>query len=317
MTEIDVDQATAMAWSTFHDTLVAALGRMRRGDRIRLEVPVASEALEGDVPYVGLVAGDDAGIVAWVPANETLDPTCAMDPAAERFLASMGWERQGDGPFQVSFGHDEASHGAALVMHALRQVFAVVHPVFLEPDAAAMDVLHPGWDEEPDDDEDGCAHLVADDGLEPWGEDEEPLGLVCESPDELRDATRRALVGTLGYVPVIDEDGDIPVAGNGVVLWVQVGADEPRLVLFSTVVVGIKRRSAAMVEVGLLNRDHPYLKFRLVDDRVSVRAELPALPFCPAQLRLVVERMQEALCSTSGDLVARCGGEPWAVFGSA
>ncbi|HET7683953.1 MAG TPA: hypothetical protein VFK34_09845 [Marmoricola sp.] len=315
MTDIDVDEAMAMAWSTFHDRLVEGVGRMRRGDRIRLEVPVAGEVLEGDRPYVGLVAGDDARMVAWLPANETLDPTCAMDPAAERFLASMGWERQGDGPFEVSFGRDEASRGAALVMHALQQVFAVVHPVFLEPDAAAMDVLHPGWDEAPDEEE--CGHdLVADD-LEPWAEDEEPLGLVCESPAELRDAARRALVGSLGYVPVVDDDGDIPVAGNGALLWVEVCVDEPRLVLFSTVVAGIKRRGAATVEVGLLNRDRPYLKFRLVDDRIVVRAELPAVPFCPAQLRLLVERMQEALCSTPGDLVARCGGEPWAVFGSA
>lgn len=316
----DVDEATALAWHGFHTRLAEVLGQDDERVWLRFGVPVGAEELAGESPWLRVMrfSGKDR-MVLWLPGNDKLDPAYALGADAQRFLLDNGWECHDDKAFALRLRGAESGEAAAQAMHALRQVFGVVHPAFLELNAGAERLMGPlrdlvEDDDQDDEDEEACSCPAGAHDLEPWGEDEEPLALVCETPLELLDAARRALVASLGYLPCLDDDGDIPVPGDRAMLWVQATADEPRLELFAPMVDGVRRRGAATIEVGLLNRDQPHLKFRQVDDRIMVRAVVPALPFCPAHLRLVVDRMQTVLRESSGDLAIRCGGEPWAAF---
>jgi hypothetical protein len=333
MTDVDVDQATALAWSRFHQLLVDGFERHDGADGGRIwatfRVPGAV-ADSGPTPAVRVFRPSQAqGIYVWIADTDHLDPAYRVGEDARRFLVDNGWEQLGS-TFAVRDEPDTRAL-AAQVMHALRQVFGVVHPAFLELGNGALALMGPGWaalvgpveadlaaagdDEEPEGEEERCTCADGDHDLQPWAEGEEPLAVVVESSDELLDAARRSLVPLLGHLPCVDEDGDIVVAGDRALLWVAVSDQEPRLDAFSTILTGVRRRAQAAIEVGLLNRDHPLLKFRLVGDRVVVRAELTAVPFCPAQLRLVVDRLHDALSDVAGDLAARCGGEPWALHG--
>jgi hypothetical protein len=182
-----------------------------------------------------------------------------------------------------------------MAVGALRDVFAVTHPAFLDIDGMAPEEAQPYLP----------TRSVTDEAA--WAEDVE-RAVMPSGPDHLRELVDEALTPLFGEAPQHDEDGDIPVPWGSSLVFVHVNEDAPVVELASTVVVDVVDRDRAAFEVGVLNRDQQYLTFILIGDRVGARLNLPACPFVPEHLRFMLTGMSFRLDEIGEDLVARVGG---------
>ena len=299
--DLDLDRATMRAWRQFRDELADHVVAMEDDDVTVVEVESClDEKTGGAAPYVQFCAHGDGLVRAEVSSNEYLDAEVALGPHAEATLLELGWEAPthavGDGPdsgsanFHLDAGRREGDRLAAMAVAALREVFGVPHPAFLAwPPAAEQ---RPGAQASTGDDDRSA----------------EPLAVMPESHEHLRELVGAALTPPDGPAVEHDEDGDIPLAMGSALLYVRVGDAAPVVELFAFVARGVREVERAPFEVAVLNRDTRIVKFVLLDDAVLATLHLPAAPFAPRQLRGLVSAMAEVIDRVDDDLVARLGG---------
>jgi hypothetical protein len=73
-------------------------------------------------------------------------------------------------------------------------------------------------------------------------------------------------------------------------------------------VVHVTDLNRAKFEVEILNRDRPFAKFALADDRITARTYLPAAPFVPSHLRETLAMMCVLADEIDDDLAVRVSG---------
>ena len=117
-----------------------------------------------------------------------------------------------------------------------------------------------------------------------------------------------ALVPMFGAQLERDEDGDFPVFVGLVPLWVRVLDGQPLVRIFSHAVCGVRNLDQAAIEIGILNRRTPLIKFYLSGDAIVAAADLPAAPFVGPQLRHLIENVLELLNDLARDLALRVDG---------
>lgn len=321
-TGFDLERSVEEAWRRFRVRLADHLAQMQDDDVLVVEVVAAVDELgdSGDGSGDGSGAGTDHGDVdgegttpyvqflrlvgepvvrAEVSGNTCLGESFALDEDAEAALTAMGWQSPTGAPEPGSFTVDvpvrEVDRLAVMALRALREVFGALHPAFLDADGLETDPEAP------------TAHEVLDGGV-PERSDDEPLALVPQSADHLRELVGTALAPLLGREPVADEDGDIPVFGSRSLVYVRVEEQAPVVQLFSFVVQDVTDRRRGRHEVNVLNKEYRFIKFTLVHDRVLARIYLPSWPFVPEHLRSMVTGMTEALDDLEDDVVDRLGG---------
>ena len=298
----DLDRNTARAWSRFQARLADHLAEMGDDDMLVIDAEVADDAIDGAAPYVQFAGfGDGSMVRGEVSSNNYLAEPYALDEDRISTLTALGWsmptvgqgqpEGEGSGNFYTDLPLTEADRLAVMAVKALREVFGVAHPAFLVAD---------GLGEDPDAPEPSVAVSAV--------EAEEPLAVMPESAEHLRDLVDEALTPLFGSAPQHDDDGDIPVPWGSSLVFVRVDEDVPVVQLFSFVVEDVEDLERAAFEVGVLNRDFRFIKFLLVEDRVMARVHLPAWPFVPEHLRSMLTGMSAKLDEIDEDLVARIGG---------
>jgi hypothetical protein len=250
----------------------------------------------GCAPYVQYCAWGDEAVRAEVSSNVYLAGDVMLDHAGEAALARLGWRApthagdedagSGSANFHLDAGRREGDRVAAMAVAALRDVFGVPHPAFLD---------WPQTEEEPQS------------AATPDGSDE-PLAVMPESADHLRELVVSALTPPGGPAVEVDEDGDIPLPMGSALLFVRAVDSAPVVEMFAFVVRGIRHTDRAAFEVAVLNRDTRMIKFVLLDDAVLATLQLPASPFTPRNLRAMVLSMAEVIDRVDDDLVARVGG---------
>ncbi|ROR90143.1 T3SS (YopN, CesT) and YbjN peptide-binding chaperone 1 [Nocardioides aurantiacus] len=251
--------------------------------------------LEGELAVVcpaGL--GEDTGtrlvltrlgelVMAEVRGPGEPGPATRVPRAVEPALVALGWEA----PDHLAHPAwwcgalvDDLPALCAVLADTLRMALGVVHPDFLHE--AGSGPGDPGW-----------------------------LGEVAReagSRGELLDMVAQALAPSYGPEVKRDDEGDFPVFTGVVPIWIRVLEDRPTLRFFSHVVCEVSDARRARIEVEILNRRTPLLKFQLAGDTVLASYELPADPFVAHQVLGVLESLSDSLNELAVDLADRVGG---------
>lgn len=307
------------AWSTLEAqlaTYVATMIAPDEGDHLILELAGDDDNDEGCAPYVQ-VAGFGGGTMLRVGAagNSVLTAGWQMGEAARDLLRGHGWTEPDEDccNWSLEEGVDQWGYVASQIVNALRNYFGIAHPELLTQRA---------WGQAAE----GAATL----GLLPTLElpADVPLSGVAVEPaaaylchalevqvayaTQERDALV-ALVGValrerLGHDAPIDADGDFVLEHLEQPVFVRVLPDQPAVRVFARVTHEIRSRRATAVELCLLNRDHLWLKWELVERSAFQTVTVPAQPFVPHHLDRLLDLFLQALSQTRGDLSLRTGG---------
>src|SRR5262245_23515734 len=131
------------AWSRFQSSLADHVVAMEDDEVLVVDAETwLVEDATGAAPYVQFCAWGDDLVRAEVSSNEYLDPDVALDAAGAEALAALGWLEpthgaseepdEGSANFYLDAGRREGDRLAAMAVAALRDVFGVPHPAFLD-----------------------------------------------------------------------------------------------------------------------------------------------------------------------------------------
>ena len=304
----DLDRSTERAWSRFQARLADHVADMQDDDVLVVAVESAFEDddEDGSAPYVQFCAWGETLVRSEVSSNEYLAVEHLLDAGSVRTLEELGWQAPTEHPdaanrgsgsanFFLDVERAQADRLAVMTTRALRDVFGVPHPAFL----SAENLAH---DEVPD------LGLPSRQVQPVPGADDEAVATVPRDADHLKELVDAALTPFFGHAPEHDEDDDIPVVSGSALVFVRVMERIPAIQLFATLVHDVSDTERAEFEVAVLNRDIRFLKFVLVEGDVMAYLHLPALPFAPEHLRLMLAMMAEAVDEVDDDLVRRVGG---------
>jgi hypothetical protein len=287
MGESRFDEAVQTAWGMFEERLDQRLAELGDGP---LVIGVEAEtAGSGTTPYVQFVGSGDR-VRGEVSSNRFLDGACKLDRVQKRTLEALGWRRPDDDHpnWWVEVERGELEVLRTMAVDALRSALGVVHPRFLRwDDVDAVDA---------DDAADG--ELL-----------EHELGFPSTSEElqALTDATVKEYL-ELDHEVCHDKDGDIPIAGAKVPVWIRVREDSALVQVFSHVVVNVLNNRQARIEVDILNRAHRQLKFTVEGRTVVATIDLPGSPYVAQHLRDAIDLARETLVVLADDLALRTGG---------
>jgi hypothetical protein len=161
-------------------------------------------------------------------------------------------------------------------VRALRQVFLVEHPVFLDSNVLAEVLQEPGAVERPGS------------GLDP------DQTQVYPDMDEvqLSAAVADELAAVCGTTVMRDQDGDFAVRVGSTMLFVRVPSDGKEIRLFAVLVHDISGRSRAAEVLNDVNAHSRWVRFYAVRDKILVTLSIFASPYVPAHLRQAITEMR-------------------------
>ena len=109
--------------------------------------------------------------------------------------------------------------------------------------------------------------------------------MLCPTDrDELMEMVLMVLQAKLGERPPVDDDGDVVLMHLDQPVWIRVRHEQPAIEIFARVAHDVRSRRATAVEVAVLNRDNPWVKWTQRgphglaaphDSRCAVRAGPP------------------------------------------
>jgi len=309
--DIDLADEIERAWRGFRARLADRLGAMADDDllMIRAETGVDEDELAGCAPYLQFVGWGGDLVRAETSSNAYLDDRFRLTERDEGLLVELGWLAPTYGPedepdsgsvnFHTDHERREADLVAVMAVRALREAFGCAHPVFLSADGLEIDPAPQAFAPAPEDGSDAWSG---------WDEDDETVAQLPAAPLELREMVDRAVAPMFDGPLRHDRDGDIAIISGSTAVWVRVIEDQPAVDIFSYVVTDLEDAGRAELEVAILNRSHPFAKFLLRDDVVTMTYRLCAVPFAPRQLRTVLSRVLEDVDDLARDLVTRVGG---------
>jgi hypothetical protein len=287
------DDAVEAAWREFRQRLADHVAGMGEDDSIVVEVPQQQEET-GAAPYCQ-VAGGDAMVRVEAVSNVYLAAGSELDEEQERALERIGFQRpeaeewsEGQTNFWIDLELRQADRAAVMVIRALREVYGVLHPVYLdadglEPEGAVRPLPPKPQRAEPDPDE----------------------VVRPSSVEEVRAVIDLAVADSYEAAPEWDDDGDLPLPTEDQLVWVSVNKNAPRVLLSCLLVDDVADRQAALGEVNRLNRTEFGLTFFLTDQRISVTRELGLEVAEPAAVRIEVLRMLSQVDGWARDLAER------------
>jgi hypothetical protein len=291
------DHELDKAWNDLAHGLTAQLPRMRdESDHLIVELPEGDD--DGTRPYAQF-AGFGPGMVrAELSGNAYLAPAYVLTDEWCESLRTMGWSgNEEDEPnWYVERPVEDARNIAALVVASLRQAFGVAHPQFL---------TYRAWGRNAD----GAAELGLSASEDvPVEQPFEPMVLQPEDRDDLLAMIRMTLHAKYDEEPTVDDDGDVVLTHLDQPVWLRARDDMPAVEIFARVVHGVHSRRATAVDIGLLNRDNPLVKWSMRERTVWQHIVIPALPFAPGHLDAMVDVFLATMTATRDDLALRVGG---------
>lgn len=299
------DRSVEMAWVRFQRKLGDFVADLEDGDLSVVHALLPSEPEEGTGPFIRFSAHAGGTMVrAAAASNHFLAPAYQLTQEDVDVLVGGGWRAPDPSlvgePEAALFVVEQPRRRADLValmsVRALRDAFGVPHPAFLQGGPLEpAPVVEPGSGHEPE--------RVPDFELMQL--------LRPESPEELDHFVAQTLTEILGREAYRDDDGDFPVRVGTVVLFVRPLASEPIIEVFSPLIRDIADRDRALLEVSILNRDAQFISYHLTGSTIVARMNVPAFPFVPNQLAVLLSRMADTLDTVDEDLSLRVGGRQW------
>lgn len=290
--DFDIDSTTLGAWQSFTTNLTEVLSVMDESSD--LTISVARGLVDGgDTPAIRFSARDEiitARILSGWSVPGTADPSDEERP----LLLELGWAETTDGDarhYTARCDQEETEPLAVLVADTLREVFEVLHPVFLEPDQL-KEILR------------GSASWQSS-TLPARPED---VAIMPASRAELDRIVDQQLEKLFGHPSLRNPDGDVAIRVGSTMLFLRSTQDAGEIVLFSPLVHDVAGRSRAAEVLNDLNVESRYGRFALHRDRVFVQVSVPAKPFVPAHLHQALRIMSQIADGIDDDLAHRLGG---------
>ena len=152
--EKDLAAEVEAAWKGFRSRLADHLASMEDGDVLCVELVTGGdneeddEEWEGATPYLQFHAFGDGKVHVEAVSNVLLADTYRLAAEAEDHLIELGWDhpREDEGlpegaweNFSFDAERREADRVAVVAVTALRQVYDVVHPSFLDAEGLEVD----------------------------------------------------------------------------------------------------------------------------------------------------------------------------------
>lgn len=295
------DDAVETAWREFRRRLADRLAALGEDEHIVVELVAETEG--GAAPYCQAALAGGGLLRVEAVSNVYLADEFNLDVFQDGLLKHLGFaepdavELPGNTNYFIDLEQREADRAAVMMVGALREVYAVVHPVYLVSDGQADLPVEP--------EASGDVVVVP---RPRSGEPEPDEPMRPQSPDQVREAVELAVRGLYDEPPTWDEDGDLPLDTQRGVVWVTVGSQMPRVLLHAPLVADVVDEERALVEVNLLNRREFGLTFSVQDGHIRVTRELDVGVVVPAQLTTELERLVSQVDGWATDLVARVGG---------
>jgi type III secretion system-like peptide-binding chaperone/Chap domain-containing protein len=296
---LDLGLATEDAWRRFRHELADRMADLQSEDLVEVVgeplvnhlgfecTPCLEFSRAGEV-VLGRVTGDCVHAKAGVAKQ------------ARRHLVSIGWHKDKSPHGVVEFRAEvDVSHAdvlAAMTVAALREVFEVAHPASLSGDVTL--------DDDPE-------FTYGIGGCLTTG----PLAVFPTSSHHLDELIDEALSSVLGYVPGRDEDGDVVVPSGTSVVYVSTLPTSEAIRVWALLAWEITDLNRARFEVEVLNRDQPFARFALVDNRITAEMHLLSQPFVPEHLRRTFGLLRDLAGRIDGDLAVRVSGKRYSDFG--
>ena len=317
----DFGESSAVTWGRFELRLAAYLSTMvdpDAGDHLVLEVPGDSGST-GCAPYLQFAAfGDGAMIRAEVSSNRFLAPGHHLSPQQMRELETLGWcGADAEHPnHYLERSVTEVALVSATTVVVLRDLFHLPYPELLSVQAwgpAATEIAILGLPDTADVPAD-IVDAPAETGDVPTGAVDAASApqvlevLYTDDRAQLLGCVRDALRERCGVEPTIDEDEDFVLIHLNQPVWIRVGKDDPVVVILARVVHSVRSRRQAAVELGILNRDHPWAKWTLRERSVWQTLLISGQPFAPEHLGDALDAFFASMTETRDDLALRTGG---------
>ena len=226
-------------------------------------------------------------------SNVYLAAGSELDEEQERALEGIGFRRpeaedwsEGETSFWLDLELREADRAAVMVVRALREVYGVLHPVYLNTDGLEAE---------------GAVRPLPP---KPQRAEPDPDEVVRPtSVEEVRAVIDLAVADSYDEAPEWDDDGDLPLPTEDQRVWVSVNKNAPRVLLSCLLVDDVADRQAALVEVNRLNRTEFGLTFFLMAHQRHARLGLEVA--AGAAVRIEVLRMLSQVDGWARDLAER------------
>ena len=286
------DDAVETAWREFRQRLADHVAAMADGDSIVVEV--VGQDVDGAPAYCQVAAGDEVLRVEAV-SNVYLADECQLDDDQVTALGDMGFQQpearsweDGETNFWLDLEQREADRAAVMVVTALRDVYGVLHPVYLdaeglEPEGAVRPLPPKPPREVPDLDQ----------------------VMLPTSVEEVRAVIDLAVADIYDEAPEWDDDGDLPLPTESRLVWVAVNKHAPRVLLSCLLLDEVTDRPAALVEINRLNRAEWGLTFSIMEDRISVTREIGLGVTTASEVHSEVQRLLGQVDGWARDLGER------------
>lgn len=293
------------AWADFRAELTAYLQGMvdaDNGDHLVLEL--STETLHTNVakglPYAQIASfGDGTMLRAEVSGDAYLAKQWRPQPADIAWWRALGWRGNDDiePNWHTESPVEDAARLAAEVVHWLGNQFGIVHPELLSYRAWGPAAEHAA-----------LLGLTARPATPPEVMAPEHRVLVPTCADELHSMVAEVLAASMERAPEVDTDGDFVLHHLGQPVWVRVHRDQPAVEIMARVAHEVHSRRATAAELSILNRDYIWPTWYLLDRDIWQRVMVPAFPFVPSQLEMLLGAYVEAMSRTRDDLAFRVGG---------
>ncbi|MGV8849837.1 MAG: T3SS (YopN, CesT) and YbjN peptide-binding chaperone 1 [Propionibacteriaceae bacterium] len=299
--DFDIDRSTDEAWHSFAERLSEVLSMMDEDAELRL----GTLAPDDDVsPYIAYDCPALGRLVAEASSNAVLADDYQLAASQLARMDELGWRApttEGDTPsgnFTSDWSQEQTDDLAALSVTTMREVYGVLHPVFLAPDHLA-DVLQPQGPAEPPY---GArpATLVPD-----WYDAQAIMPGDAAALDAL---VETELTRIYGRPPFRDSEGDFAIRVGSTMIFVRVTPDAREVIAFSAVVHDVSGRSRAAEVLNDLNAESRWVRFWLLRDKVFGSMSVLAQPFVPAHFHQVVREVASVADSIDDHLAATLQG---------
>lgn len=285
------DDAVESAWRELRQRLADRFSVMVKDQSLVVEM--VAEVEGGAAPYCQVHAGPGVLRVEAV-SNVHLAPTHELDWLQEQTLLDLDFcppeavEPPGETNFWVDLETREADRAAVMVVRALREVYGVIHPVYLDADG-----LEPEGAVRPLPPKPRTAEVDLSEAIQP------------SSADEVRAVIDLAVADICDGTPEWDDDGDLGLWTEEQVVWVSVNAHAPRVLLSCMLLDGVDDTESALVEINRLNRTEWGLTFTLRERRIGVTRELGLAVAVPMAVQGEIQRLLGQVDCWARDLADR------------
>lgn len=315
-----LDELDAL-WEALEENLTAYLATMvdpREEDHLIIELAdCAPESEAGCSPYAQFAAfGNGTMIRGEISGDAYLSPRYSLGADGYEFLSTTDWlgnneaERNWYRELPGAGADELANH----VLWVLRTYFRVVHPGLLTyqawgPAAAGAEVL--GLCASGDVPRDVVRDEPPASRTPTVVRGHEPIldcvALMPVDRDDLFHMVGSLLREKYACAPLIDEDGDFVLHHMDQPVWIRVHTQMRAVGISARVAHGVHSRRATAVEIGLLNRDKLWVRWILAERSVWQTLVVPAFPFAPNHMDVMLDLFLEEMTLTRNDLAYRIG----------